>query len=122
MLLISLMFLYAVPASLAVLRQATATLQDKIRLVGTCEGSSDGSSSGATAAELKDVKMKNVGEFSSPEEMVRHMVQRAMMASIEQRKRLLIHQCLRVSYLDSPLRARNICCDFEFRQQNGSRL
>ena len=125
MLLISLMFLYAVPASLAVLRQATATLQDKMRLVGSCERSSissDGSSSGATAAELKDVKMKNVGEFSSPEEMVRHMVQRAMKASIEQRKRLLIHQCLRVSYLDSPLRARNICCDFEFRQQNGSRL
>lgn len=74
-------------------QQATATLQDKIRLVGSCERSSissDGSSSGATGAELKDIKMKSVGEFSSPEEMVRHMMQRAMKASIEQRKRLLI--------------------------------
>jgi hypothetical protein len=89
-LLISLIFL-------AVLRQATATLQDKMRLVGSCERSSissDGSSSGATGAELKDVKMKSVGEFSSPEEMVRHMMQRAMKASIHQRKRLLITNAL----------------------------
>lgn len=72
-LLVASAFMYLVPASLGLVQKARGILLGKMKLIGSRQASTEGRE-----------KAQDLSEFSTPEDMARHMVARAVKKTVMQ--------------------------------------
>ena len=79
-LLVASAFMFLVPASLRLMQKARRVLVGKMKLIGSSKASSDAAISSANGHE----RAHDVSDFSTPEDMARHMVARAVKKTVVQ--------------------------------------